>query len=213
MSRTFTLSRRIIPLAGGYSFVGEGGKFIGELSKEVRMAERQEKSNPSVVLSTNMGDIRIELFAAQAPVTTKNFLDYASEGFYDGLIFHRVIPGFMVQGGGFDRQMKQKATKSPIKNEAANGLKNRVGSIAMARTSVVDSATAQFFINVKDNTFLDHRNTSSDGFGYAVFGHVAEGMDVVQKIEQVKTASRGSYQDVPVEPVVIHSVRVENKEH
>jgi cyclophilin family peptidyl-prolyl cis-trans isomerase len=192
--------------------VGEGGKFIGELSKEVRMAERQEKSNPSVVLSTNMGDIRIELFAAQAPVTTKNFLDYASEGFYDGLIFHRVIPGFMVQGGGFDRQMKQKATKSPIKNEAANGLKNRVGSIAMARTSVVDSATAQFFINVKDNTFLDHRNTSSDGFGYAVFGHVAEGMDVVQKIEQVKTASRGSYQDVPVEAVVIHSVRVDGQE-
>jgi cyclophilin family peptidyl-prolyl cis-trans isomerase len=177
------------------------------------MAETQGKSNPSVVMSTNMGEIRIELFAGQAPVTTENFLDYASEGFYDGLIFHRVIPGFMVQGGGFDRQMKQKATRSPIKKEATNGLQNRVGSIAMARTSVVDSATAQFFINLKDNSFLDHRNTSADGFGYAVFGQVVEGMDVVQKIEGVKTASRGSYQDVPVEPVVIQSVRVETREN
>jgi cyclophilin family peptidyl-prolyl cis-trans isomerase len=184
-----------------------------KISEEASMVERQEKSNPSVVMSTNMGDIRIELFAGQAPVTTKNFLNYASEGFYDGLIFHRVIPGFMVQGGGFDRQMKQKATRSPIKNEATNGLQNRVGSIAMARTSVVDSATAQFFINVKDNAFLDHRNTSPDGFGYAVFGQVVEGIDVVQKIERVKTTSRGSYQDVPVEPVVIHLVRVEDKEN
>jgi cyclophilin family peptidyl-prolyl cis-trans isomerase len=184
-----------------------------EISEEASMAETQGKSNPSVVMSTNMGEIRIELFAGQAPVTTENFLDYASEGFYDGLIFHRVIPGFMVQGGGFDRQMKQKATRSPIKNEATNGLQNRVGSIAMARTSVVDSATAQFFINLKDNSFLDHRNTSADGFGYAVFGQVVEGMDVVQKIEGVKTASRGSYQDVPVEPVVIQSVRVETREN
>lgn len=173
------------------------------------MAETQEKKNPAVIMSTSMGDVRIELFADKAPVTTKNFLEYVNEGFYDGLIFHRVIPGFMVQGGGFDSQLKQKATKSPIKNEASNGVKNRVGSIAMARTSVVDSATAQFFINVKDNGFLDHRNTSPDGFGYAVFGQVVGGMDVVQKIEQVKTGSRGSYQDVPLEPVVIQSVRLD----
>jgi len=173
------------------------------------MAETQEKRNPSVIMSTSMGDVRIELFADKAPVTTKNFLDYANEGFYDGLIFHRVIAGFMVQGGGLDSHMKQKATKAPIKNEASNGLRNRVGSIAMARTNIVDSATAQFFINVKDNGFLDHRNTSPEGFGYAVFGQVVDGMDVVTKIEQVKTGSRGSYQDVPLEPVVIHSVRLE----
>src|SRR5215470_2585135 len=118
--------------------------------------------NPVVTMTTSMGDIRIELDAANAPITTQNFLDYVKEGFYDGLIFHRVIAGFMIQGGGFDPQMKQKKTRSPIKNEAANGLKNKLGSIAMARTNVVDSATAQFFINVKDNDFLNHRNTSPD---------------------------------------------------
>ena len=173
------------------------------------MAETEGKKNPSVIMATSMGDVRIELFADKAPVTTRNFLEYVNEGFYDGLIFHRVIAGFMVQGGGLDSQMKPKATKAPIKNEAGNGLKNRVGSLAMARTNVVDSATAQFFINVKDNGFLDHRSATPDGFGYAVFGQVVEGMDVVQKIEQVKTGSRGSYQDVPLEPVVIHSVRLE----
>ncbi len=173
------------------------------------MAETREKSNPSVIMSTNMGDIRIELFADKAPITTTNFLNYVAEGFYDGLIFHRVIAGFMIQGGGLDDEMKQKATKPPIKNEATNGLKNQVGSLAMARTSVVDSATAQFFINVKDNGFLDHRTASADGFGYAVFGQVVEGMDVVHKIEKVKTGSRGHYQDVPLEPVVIQSMRLE----
>lgn len=174
------------------------------------MAETRERSNPSVIMSTNMGDVRIELFADKAPITTKNFLDYVTEGFYDGLIFHRVIPGFMIQGGGFDAQMKQKTTKAPIKNEATNGLKNRVGSLAMARTNVVDSATAQFFINVKDNGFLDHLTTSPDGFGYAVFGQVVEGLDIVHKIEKVKTGGRGSYQDVPLEPVVIQSIRAES---
>jgi len=180
-----------------------------DIWEETSMSETEEKKNPSVIMSTSVGDVRFELFADKAPATTKNFLDYVSEGFYDGLIFHRVIPGFMVQGGGLDSHMKQKGTKAPIKNEATNGLKNRVGSIAMARTNVVDSATAQFFINVKDNGFLDHRNTSPEGFGYAVFGQVVDGMEVVKKIEQVKTGSRGSYQDVPLEPIVIHAMRLE----
>jgi cyclophilin family peptidyl-prolyl cis-trans isomerase len=169
-----------------------------------------ETENPVVTMVTNKGNIRIELNADKAPITTRNFLDYVSDGFYDGLIFHRVIPGFMIQGGGFDSQMKQKGTKAPIKNEAGNGLKNRTGSIAMARTNVVDSATAQFFINVKDNDFLNQKNTSADGFGYAVFGQVIEGMDVVHTIEKVKTGSRGMHQDVPVDAVVISSVSVES---
>ena len=165
--------------------------------------------NPVVNISTNKGDIRIELDADKAPISTKNFVDYVNAGHYNGLIFHRVIPGFMIQGGGFDAGMSQKKSNSPIKNEAGNGLKNVVGSIAMARTNVVDSATAQFFINVKDNDFLNHKNTSADGYGYAVFGQVIEGMDVVQAIEKVKTANRGMHQDVPVEAVVINSAKVE----
>ena len=173
------------------------------------MAEIQEAKNPVVTMATSKGNIRIELDAEKAPITTKNFLNYINDGFYDGLIFHRVIPGFMIQGGGFDAEMKQKKGKSPIKNEATNGLKNKVGSLAMARTNIVDSATAQFFINVKDNDFLNHKNTSSEGFGYAVFGQVIGGMDVVQSIEKVKTGNRGLHQDVPVEAVVIQSVRVE----
>src|SRR5215467_8654840 len=171
------------------------------------MSETQGK-NPMVKMSTSLGDIQIELNAEKAPITTQNFLDYVNEKFYDGLIFHRVIPGFMIQGGGFDSQMKQKKTKAPIKNEATNGLKNKLGSIAMARTNVVDSATAQFFINVKDNEFLNHRNTSPDAFGYAVFGQVIEGLDVVQKIERVKTGSRGGHQDVPIEAVTINSITI-----
>jgi len=171
------------------------------------MAENEK--NPVVTMSTNMGDIRIELNSDKAPITTKNFLAYVNDGHFDGLIFHRVIPGFMIQGGGFDSKMSQRPTKSPIKNEAHNGLKNVKGSIAMARTDVVDSATAQFFINVKDNDFLDHKNTSPGGYGYAVFGQVIEGMDIVHTIEKVKTGNRGMHQDVPVEAVVITSVKVE----
>ncbi len=169
----------------------------------------EQAKNPVVTMSTSMGNIRIELDAEKAPVTTKNFVDYVNDGHYDGLIFHRVIPGFMIQGGGMDAGMKEKKNKAPIKNEAANGLKNVIGSIAMARTNVVDSATAQFFINVKDNDFLNHRSTSPVGFGYAVFGQVIEGMDVVQKIEKVRTGSRGGHDDVPVEAVVINSVKLE----
>ena len=171
------------------------------------MAENEK--NPVVTMSTNMGDIRIELNSDKAPITTKNFLAYVNDGHFDGLIFHRVIPGFMIQGGGFDSKMSQRPTKSPIKNEAHNGLKNVKGSIAMARTDVVDSATAQFFINVKDNDFLDHKNTSPGGYGYAVFGQVIEGMDIVHTIEKVKTGNRGMHQDVPVDVVVINSAKVE----
>ncbi len=168
----------------------------------------QSPKNPVVLMSTSLGDIRIELFADKAPITVKNFLDYVNDGFYDSLIFHRVIAGFMIQGGGFTKDMQQKRTKAAIKNEAANGLKNGTGTLAMARTNVVDSATAQFFINVADNDFLNHRAATAEGFGYAVFGQVREGMEVVRKIEGVKTGNRGMHQDVPLESVVIQSARV-----
>ena len=156
-----------------------------------------------VVLKTSLGDIRIELDEKAAPITVANFLQYVRDGFYNGTIFHRVIDGFMIQGGGFDENFKQKATREPIKNEAANQVSNKRGTIAMARTSVVDSATAQFFINVVDNDFLDFRAPTTQHFGYCVFGRVTEGMDVVDKIRKVKTGSRGMHSDVPKENVVI----------
>ena len=172
--------------------------FIGGcLTKEAEM------KNTIVVLETNKGSIEIELFEDKAPVTTANFLEYVNSGFYDGLIFHRVIDGFMMQGGGFDRDMNQKETKEPIKNEASNGLKNTRGTVAMARTMVIDSATSQFFINVADNSFLDHMDNSERGYGYAVFGKVVSGMDVVDIIKSVETHSFNGYDDVPVEPVAI----------
>lgn len=160
-------------------------------------------ANPKVTIKTNKGDIDVELFQDKAPITVKNFLGYVSKGHYKGTTFHRVINNFMIQGGGFDKDMKEKSTGAPIKNEATNGLKNETGTLAMARTGVVDSATAQFFINVNDNAFLDHRDTSDQGFGYAVFGKVTSGMPVVNKIKMVKTGTRGMYEDVPAEPVVI----------
>lgn len=156
-----------------------------------------------VVLKTSLGDIRIELDEKAAPITVANFLQYVRDGFYNGTIFHRVIDGFMIQGGGFDENFKQKATREPIKNEAANQVSNKRGTIAMARTQVVDSATAQFFINVADNDFLDFRAPTMQHFGYCVFGKVVEGMDVVDKIRQVKTGNRGMHSDVPKENVVI----------
>jgi peptidyl-prolyl cis-trans isomerase A (cyclophilin A) len=161
--------------------------------------ESKTGGKPVVVLETSKGSIEIELDAEKAPVSVENFLAYVDAGFYDGTIFHRVIPNFMVQGGGFDAKMSQKPTRASIKNEAANGLKNDRGSVAMARTAVVDSATAQFFINVKDNDFLNHGGRD---YGYAVFGHVTKGMDVVDKIAAAKTAS-----DVPVEAIVITKAR------
>ena len=164
--------------------------------------------NPIVVITTSMGTIEAELYADKAPETVKNFLAYAAAGHYNDTVFHRVIKGFMIQGGGMTADMNQKPTKPPIKNEADNGLKNTVGTLAMARTSVVDSATSQFFINVKDNGFLDFKSKTPQGYGYAVFGKVISGMDVVTKIENVATTSKGMNQDVPVEPVVIKSITV-----
>ena len=160
-----------------------------------------------ILMSTSQGDMKIELYEKEAPETVKNFLSYLNDKFYDGTIFHRVIAGFMIQGGGFTPEMEQKPTKPPIKNEASNGLKNDTYTLAMARTSVPDSATSQFFINVKNNDFLN-REKSQDGVGYAVFGKVIEGTDVVKKIEQVQTGRKGMHSDVPVEPVVIKSVTV-----
>ena len=156
-----------------------------------------------VCLETSMGDIKLELFDEDAPITVKNFLRYVDERHYDGTIFHRVIEGFMIQGGGMDFDLFEMPVHEPIKNEATNGLSNLTGTIAMARTSVVDSATAQFFINVADNTFLDHQNDTPRGFGYCVFGKVIEGMDVVKKIEVVDTTSHGYHDDVPVDTVTI----------
>jgi len=159
------------------------------------------KENPmTVVMTTPHGDITIELDADKAPITVENFLAYVDEGFFDGTVFHRVIPGFMIQGGGMTDEMIQKRGHPPIKNEADNGLKNLRGTLAMARTADINSATSQFFINLKDNAFLDH---GSRDFGYAVFGQVVDGMDVVDAIAAVQTGNRGMHQDVPVEPVTI----------
>ena len=164
--------------------------------------------NPVVLMETSLGDIKIELFAAEAPISVKNFLDYAAGGFYDGTLYHRVIPNFMIQGGGFTADLKQKKANAPIKNEADNGLKNLRGTIAMARTMVIDSATAQFFINVRDNGFLNHSDKTMKGYGYAVFGKVVEGMDVVDKIAAVRTGALRGFPDTPLKPVFIKSVKV-----
>ncbi len=161
-----------------------------------------------VIMKTTFGEIRLELDAQKAPKTVANFLDYAREGFYDGTIFHRVIDNFMIQGGGFDADMRQKSTGAPIENEADNGLRNDFGTIAMARTMDPHSATAQFFINVKDNDFLNHSGKNPQGWGYAVFGKVTGGSEVLDKIRAVPTTSRGGHQDVPADPVIIESVEV-----
>jgi cyclophilin family peptidyl-prolyl cis-trans isomerase len=161
----------------------------------------------TVVIETSEGVLRAELDDEKAPVTVENVLRYVDEGFYDGTVFHRVIPGFMIQGGGFTPEMVQKETHDPIVNEAGNSLKNLRGTLAMARTSVVDSATAQFFINTVDNSFLNHRDETPDGFGYAVFGKVVEGLDVVDRIQSVATKTHGGYENVPATPVVIQSFR------
>lgn len=160
----------------------------------------------AVLLSTNFGDIKIELDAAKAPKTVENFLSYVRSGHYDGTIFHRVIPGFMIQGGGFEPGMKQKATQNPVENEANNGLANHSYTIAMARTSDPHSATAQFFINVNDNYFLDY--PGQDGWGYCVFGEVVDGTDIVDKIKMVRTSRAGMHADVPIEDVIIQKATV-----
>jgi len=169
-----------------------------------------ETTNPTVHIETSMGNIVLELDAVNAPISTANFIAYANDGFYEDTIFHRVIDGYMVQGGGLTADMSDKSNKkAPIKNEAANGLKNDHGTVAMARTNVVDSATSQFFINVGENSFLNHTAPTPQGFGYAVFGKVTDGMDVVEAIRQVKTGNKGMHQDVPVETITIRKVTVE----
>jgi peptidyl-prolyl cis-trans isomerase B (cyclophilin B) len=163
--------------------------------------------NPRVVLDTSKGRIVLELYPDQAPETVKNFLSYVDANFYDGTIFHRVIGNFMIQGGGFKTDMQRRATRPPIKNEADQGLKNDRGTIAMARTGEPHSATTQFFINTVNNDFLNHKSKTQQGWGYAAFGKVVEGMDTVDAIAAVKTTTRGPYRDVPVEPVVINSAK------
>ena len=165
-------------------------------------------SFPQVELNTNKGRIVLELNTEKAPKTAENFLQYVRDGFYDGVIFHRVIDGFMIQGGGMDENFKEKATRDSIENEADNGLSNDVGTIAMARTQAPHSASAQFFINVKNNAFLNHTGKTAQGWGYAVFGKVVEGMDVVDAIKGVRTGNRGYHADVPLENVVIESAKI-----
>jgi cyclophilin family peptidyl-prolyl cis-trans isomerase len=167
-----------------------------------------EEKNPQVLMETSMGNVKIELFKDKAPISVRNFLSYVKDGYYDGLVFHRVISNFMVQGGGMDENLQPKKTKFAIKNEANNGVKNTRGTLAMARTGVVDSATSQFFINVVDNAFLDYRGKTPELFGYAVFGQVLEGLEAVDAIRQVKTGSKAGQGDVPLETVFIRSIKL-----
>ncbi len=176
--------------------------------------QAQEKENPMIKLVTSAGDITLELYAEQAPVTVENFLQYVKDGYYKGTVFHRVIRNFMIQGGGFDEKLSKKSTRPAIKNEAANGLKNDLGTVAMARTSVPDSATSQFFINTVNNASLNHRDPSPGGIGYCVFARVVEGMDIVDAIQSVPTGVRAGMRDVPIENVVILDVvRIEAEEN
>lgn len=203
-------------LAGGLSAAAQDGSEVPPVPEaadeeiaaaaEPAPAAEQAKETDMVIIKTTMGDIKVKLAGDKAPLTVANFLAYADAGHYNGTIFHRVIDGFMIQGGGFDAQMNQKPTKAPIKNEAANGLQNKRGTLAMARTAIVDSATSQFFINVKDNGFLDFRAPNPQGFGYCVFGEVVEGLDVVDQIKGVKTGVKAGMSDVPLETVEIISI-------
>lgn len=172
----------------------------------------KDNINPQVVLETSKGNIVLELYPDKAPVSVENFIAYVDSGFYNGTIFHRVIDNFMIQGGGFDKDLNRKETREPILNEAKNGLKNYRGTIAYARTNIINSATSQFFINVVDNHSLNHRDESDQGYGYAVFGKVIKGMDVVDKIKAVKTGVQKGMKDVPKEPVVILSAKVVREE-
>ena len=167
-----------------------------------------EENKDMVVFETSAGNFTLKLYPEEAPVTVENFLRYVEEGFYDGTIFHRVIPGFVVQGGGFDSSMQQKETNPPITNEAMNGLLNKRMTLSMARTNDINSATSQFFINLVDNAFLDHRGEGPGEYGYAVFAEITEGADVIDGIAQVQTGNLGPFQDVPVEPIVVSSARV-----
>ncbi len=174
----------------------------------VCMQFNSANANPKVLMETTKGNITIELYEKEAPITVKNFLSYVSKGFYNNLIFHRVIPNFMIQGGGFDSKMNQKPVDGPIKNEARRGLNNKRATLAMARTNVINSATAQFFINLINNDFLDHKDNSSSGFGYAVFGEVIDGMDVVDAIGKSRTHAFGMFRDVPIKEIAIKKMSV-----
>jgi len=182
--------------------------FVATLTSVALPALGNETKMTTVKMTTSLGAFEIEVNNAKAPISAANFLEYVKGGFYDGLIFHRVIPNFMVQGGGFEPGMTQKETKAAIENEADNGLTNDIGTLAMARTGDPHSATAQFFINVKDNDFLNFKAKNPQGWGYAVFGKISSGMDVVEKIVAVETGNKGPYQDVPVEDVVIEKAEV-----
>lgn len=184
------------------------GVFAAKESKKEEKKTTKKDALTKVLMKTSMGDITIELNDKKAPITTKNFLKYVNNGFYNGTIFHRVIDNFMIQGGGFDTSLKKKDTLAPIKNEADNGLRNDVGTIAMARTGVVDSATAQFFINVKDNSFLNHTGKSPRDYGYAVFGRVVKGMPVVNRIKKSATKANGPFQNLPTKNIIIEKVTV-----
>ena len=211
----------VLMLAGGLPALAQDGSEVPPVpspaGEEIAVAEEgaapeeapeaeQAKETDMVIIKTSLGDIKVKLAADKAPLSVANFLAYADAGHYNGTIFHRVIDGFMIQGGGFDAQMSQKPTQASIKNEAANGLQNKRGTLAMARTAIVDSATSQFFINLKDNGFLDFRAPTPQAFGYCVFGEVVEGMDVVDKIKSVKTGVKSGMSDVPLETVEIVSV-------
>ncbi|MBW1820017.1 MAG: peptidylprolyl isomerase [Deltaproteobacteria bacterium] len=184
---------------------------VSMVSSDAIAKDDKEGKNPVVVLKTNMGDVEIELFQKEAPISVKNFLWYVENEFYEGLIFHRIIPNFMVQGGGFNIKMKQKEGNAPIVNEATNGLLNDRGTLAMARTNVINSASSQFFINLVDNSSLNHRAKTQQGFGYAVFAKVIGGMDVVDKMAKAKTQSHMGYNDVPTDPIVIEKAYVVGK--
>jgi peptidyl-prolyl cis-trans isomerase B (cyclophilin B) len=180
---------------------------LGTLALTTAFSSAALAANPMVELKTSQGSMTLELYSDKAPETVRNFLDYVKSGFYDGTVFHRVIDGFMIQGGGFDADLQQKPTRSPIRNEAANGLKNESYTVAMARTGEPHSATAQFFVNVVDNAFLNHRSTDPRGFGYAVFGKVVKGQDVAARIAKVKTGVKQGMGDVPLTAVVIEKAQ------
>lgn len=181
---------------------------LGIMIAGLALAQAAEAQPVKIELATSMGVIVLELNADKAPKSVANFVEYVKSGHYDGTVFHRVIDGFMVQGGGFDKDMKQKPTRAPIQNEAANGLKNDLGTVAMARTADPHSASAQFFINIKNNDFLNFKEASPQGFGYAVFGKIVGGLDVVEKITKVTTGNTAGHQNVPREPIVVQKARV-----
>lgn len=217
MSARFVAPLAVVAALVGWLVVSEGpssgarGGTVsggGQTPASGQPAPTPAAGNPVAVISTTLGEITVELFKDKAPVSVENFLQYAREGFYSGTIFHRVVPGYVIQGGGFTAKMEEKPTRPPILNEATNGLSNARGTLAMARTRALRSATSQFFINLADNRKLDHSGYSPDDFGYAVFGRVIAGMEVVDRIAALKTQSLGPFDDVPAAPVVIQAVTV-----